>query len=456
MSSTLLPNSTNISNEMPKNLIAKGINTETSSKNDTSEEKGSFLNLILSKITRKEKVDATSTTVQDAKKAPQLDENMLLKEATFVQILQLLEQLSGSSKLGKIGNFDDKLKNLLQNSAVLEEFKNAKSLKDILALSKKYDLGLEKITITQKDIKQLEKTFPNLAKEGFFQPKKTIIASEVLLKKSKQIATPKETNIQNSTNNTPTTLSKILKELENKKSPKKIDKSYTTTAKADSTITEKTKTPTSKIDILPQTEKVRHSSSSLTQETTLNIQSKTVQNRLSSDIINQTIAKETLQETNAQEVSKTSEINTNIAKNNKTQLNTKSVDIKQTFNTFANDFKEQVEQYKPPLMKVQLALNPKHLGEMEVTIINRGTNLHVNFASNTQAMNLFIQNQAEFKNSLVNMGFTNLEMNFSDERKGHEHKKENSSSDSQSEGEDFEELTKNEDTILDMVIPDYV
>lgn len=32
-------------------------------------------------------------------------------------------------------------------------------------------------------------------------------------------------------------------------------------------------------------------------------------------------------------------------------------------------------------------------------------------------MNLFVQNQAEFKNSLVNMGFTGLEMNFSDQSK---------------------------------------
>lgn len=447
MSSTLLPNSANISNEMPKNIVSQGTGGEATNVNDTTDDKGSFLNLILSKIAGEEKAKTASTLlpiIEDTKEMPKLDENILLKEATFVQILQLLEQLTGSTKLGKIGNFDDKLKNLLQNASIFEEFKGAKSLKDILALSKKYDLGLEKITITQKDIKQLEKTFPNLAKEGFFQPKKAIIASEVLLKKSTQIVAPEKANLQNSS---PTTLSAILKELENKK-----DNRPTTTSKTD-TMAEKAKAPTSKIDILPQAEKVRQTSSSLTQETTLNIQSK---NRLSSDIINQTATKEIISEANTQESAKNSDLNPNTIKTTKPQLNTKTVDIKQTFNTFANDFKAQIEQYKPPLMKVQLALNPKHLGDMEVTIINRGTNLHVNFASNTQAMNLFIQNQAEFKNSLVNMGFTNLEMNFSDERKGHEHKKENSNSDSQSEGEDFEELAKNEDTILDMVIPNYV
>ncbi|WXG61190.1 hypothetical protein VB002_07240 [Campylobacter concisus] len=35
-------------------------------------------------------------------------------------------------------------------------------------------------------------------------------------------------------------------------------------------------------------------------------------------------------------------------------------------------------------------------------------------------MNLFLQNQAEFKNSLVNMGFTELEMNFSDQNQRQE------------------------------------
>lgn len=70
-----------------------------------------------------------------------------------------------------------------------------------------------------------------------------------------------------------------------------------------------------------------------------------------------------------------------------------------------------MEQYKAPITKLSITLNPHNLGEVEVTLVQRGNNLHINFNSNTNAMNLFIQNQAEFKNSLVNMGFTGLEMN---------------------------------------------
>ncbi|HDZ5002836.1 TPA: flagellar hook-length control protein FliK [Campylobacter jejuni] len=99
------------------------------------------------------------------------------------------------------------------------------------------------------------------------------------------------------------------------------------------------------------------------------------------------------------------------------QNNTRNITPKETLQHFSQDLKEAVEQYKAPITKLSITLNPNNLGEVEVTLIQRGNNLHINFNSNTNAMNLFIQNQTEFKNSLVNMGFTGLEMNFSDQGK---------------------------------------
>ncbi|EJA2934962.1 flagellar hook-length control protein FliK [Campylobacter coli] len=99
------------------------------------------------------------------------------------------------------------------------------------------------------------------------------------------------------------------------------------------------------------------------------------------------------------------------------QNNTKNITPKETLQHFSQDLKAAMEQYKAPITKLSITLNPHNLGEVEVTLIQRGNNLHINFNSNTNAMNLFIQNQAEFKNSLVNMGFTGLEMNFSDQGK---------------------------------------
>ena len=93
------------------------------------------------------------------------------------------------------------------------------------------------------------------------------------------------------------------------------------------------------------------------------------------------------------------------------------LNLKETFRNFAQDFKEQMQTYKPPITRFNITLNPSNLGEVEVTLVQRGQNLHISFNTNTSTMNLFIQNQAEFKNSLVNMGFTGLEMNFSDQSK---------------------------------------
>lgn len=100
-----------------------------------------------------------------------------------------------------------------------------------------------------------------------------------------------------------------------------------------------------------------------------------------------------------------------------TQNNDRNITPKETLQHFSQDLKEAVDQYKAPITKLSITLNPNNLGEVEVTLIQRGNNLHINFNSNTNAMNLFIQNQVEFKNSLVNMGFTGLEMNFSDQGK---------------------------------------
>lgn len=100
-----------------------------------------------------------------------------------------------------------------------------------------------------------------------------------------------------------------------------------------------------------------------------------------------------------------------------TQNNARNITPKETLQHFSQDLKEAVDQYKAPITKLSITLNPNNLGEVEVTLIQRGNNLHINFNSNTNAMNLFIQNQVEFKNSLINMGFTGLEMNFSDQSK---------------------------------------
>lgn len=149
-----------------------------------------------------------------------------------------------------------------------------------------------------------------------------------------------------------------------------------------------------------------------------------VQNKENNANFNNNTNKETFTQeqtkTHSENIDKNSldELNSLVKDLNKvTQNNARNITPKETLQYFSQDLKEAVDQYKAPITKLSINLNPNNLGEVEVTLVQRGNNLHINFNSNANAMNLFIQNQAEFKNSLVNMGFTGLEMNFSDQGK---------------------------------------
>lgn len=155
-----------------------------------------------------------------------------------------------------------------------------------------------------------------------------------------------------------------------------------------------------------------------------------LQSKLNADTTS-TTSVQTLSERQSEQVAKADETNFAISSDDKSELNAalkdlsqvsrselkSDLNLKETFRNFAQDFKEQMQTYKPPITRFNITLNPSNLGEVEVTLVQRGQNLHISFNTNTSTMNLFIQNQAEFKNSLVNMGFTGLEMNFSDQSK---------------------------------------
>lgn len=460
--------------------------------------------------------------------------DMLLEDVTFVQILQVLDNFSANSQTKQLPQLTDKLNSLFQNASVLEEFKGAKSIQDIVDLSNKYDLGLDKISITKEDVSALKKVFPNLANNNFFESKQINIPSQNLLTQDKSTPSSKPIVQEESK----TTLSDILQSLDTKS--KKTSDTKTVLPTIDEKVIQETKektVQTSKLDtsaksdktVLPiiddevvqetqtknlktvttepkvathqqksenlsdtkvldqeakeivktskdtldktavnekQTQSILSSASNGTTSTTTQTSSSTMQN---SSTPADKVVQENLTNTNSNSESgsessesKNQNEQTSFAKAvGKTEnLNLKSVNVRHTVNTFAQEFKEQVEQYKAPLMKVKLALNPKALGEMDVTIVNRGNNLQVNITSNTQAMNLFLQNQAEFKNSLVNMGFTNLEMNFSNQKEGNSNNQANKNKNGTgfaSDAEEDEYFTQaTEDTILEITLPNYV
>ncbi|WP_277640177.1 flagellar hook-length control protein FliK [Wolinella succinogenes] len=98
----------------------------------------------------------------------------------------------------------------------------------------------------------------------------------------------------------------------------------------------------------------------------------------------------------------------------KGDLALKSALAKETLKNFTATLKEEVQNYKPPLTKLSVELNPENLGSVELTITQRGQNLLVQVVSNTQAIQLFMNNTAEFRQQLANAGFGDVSMSFSD------------------------------------------
>ncbi|EIM3744672.1 flagellar hook-length control protein FliK [Campylobacter coli] len=187
-----------------------------------------------------------------------------------------------------------------------------------------------------------------------------------------------------------------------------------------------------------------------------------VQNKENNANFNNNTNKETFTQeqtkTHSENVDKNSldELNSLVKDLNKaTQNNARNITPKETLQYFSQDLKEAVDQYKAPITKLSINLNPNNLGEVEVTLIQRGNNLHINFNSNTNAMNLFIQNQAEFKNSLVNMGFTGLEMNFSDQGKREQNQNQGKNRSGYGFKDALDEKNESEKVNLELVLAKY-
>lgn len=100
-------------------------------------------------------------------------------------------------------------------------------------------------------------------------------------------------------------------------------------------------------------------------------------------------------------------------------LNQKIFDAKETIRGFASNLKEQIQNYKPPVSKIMLTLNPQSLGEVDVVIKSRGDSLSVQISSATApALQVLAQNSADLRQNLMNMGFDNLSMQFSSNSNG--------------------------------------
>ncbi|MDO9208062.1 MAG: flagellar hook-length control protein FliK [Sulfuricurvum sp.] len=94
-------------------------------------------------------------------------------------------------------------------------------------------------------------------------------------------------------------------------------------------------------------------------------------------------------------------------------LEVKGKEAVQSLRHFAIDLKEAAENYKPPFTRIMMKLNPEKLGEIEVTLVQRGNNVHVNIqSSNASSVAFLAHNATELKAQLASQGIPNATMNF--------------------------------------------
>lgn len=135
----------------------------------------------------------------------------------------------------------------------------------------------------------------------------------------------------------------------------------------------------------------------------------------------------------------------------------RNFNLKTTLSSFAQQIKESVKQYKPPLTKLSIDLNPEKLGKIELSITKKGKDLHISITSNTQAINLFAQNQVDLRQNLQNIGFNNIDFNFSQNGSSHkeEEKKQKRNKNSLQEYKEIEEISNVSYDALEIVLPKY-
>jgi len=450
--------------------IKGGVKKQSKSSQKGGKEDGEFLSMVLDAAAKKgenlsekdlkEMAKAVNLSAQTAQnqqtKAPiqstdvkeilgeEAAEN-LFENVTFMQLLQILEMLSGGEKISKFPNFENRLAKVLSNEAMLNELRGAKNLNELIEIANKLNLGLENIEVTQVQAEELGEKFPSLAKKDFFEPvvpKKNFAFSELKNKVEETInasePAPKDT------------LNKLLQEV----SKPKTQNSETVAVNKAEEVSEENISALNTKNVKEKPENNNAADEILKadkkEEKRVNLQSLLYPER------EQDQGEQTEQNSNQNSDSELNAMVKDVISNAKAQSRNFQA-VRETFDNFSSNLKEQVAAYKSPFMRFNITLNPLNLGEVEITMVNRGNNLHINFNSNTQTMNLFLQNQAEFKNSLVNMGFTELEMNFSDQNQPKKEKEQGQKSYKGSKfSSDDAEQGEPAAPRLELVVPRYV
>ncbi len=157
--------------------------------------------------------------------------------------------------------------------------------------------------------------------------------------------------------------------------------------------------------------------------------------------------------------SKTDGLTTHKADSFEVKLN----EAKQMIKYISQDVKTAIEDYKSPFTRIKVQLNPQKLGEVDLTIVQRGKNLHVNISSNNTAINTLSMNANELRVQLSNSGINNATLNFNSGSENgssnneHQQNRQNEQNRANEEYNHFDNEEENEEILssLEIVVPDY-
>ncbi|RDU73704.1 flagellar hook-length control protein FliK [Helicobacter aurati] len=145
----------------------------------------------------------------------------------------------------------------------------------------------------------------------------------------------------------------------------------------------------------------------------------------------------------------------------KQEVTMKSALAKEAIRNFASQFREEILNYKPPITKINVELNPASLGQVSLSIAKKGKDLQVSITSNANVMTMFVQNAQDLRQNLMQIGFNNLDLNFS----SHENNENQQQANQQQQPnekllsvEEAQELTTagNVPSSLEILLPEYV
>ena len=144
-------------------------------------------------------------------------------------------------------------------------------------------------------------------------------------------------------------------------------------------------------------------------------------------------------------------------------LEVKLNEAKQMTKYLSQDIKKAINDYKSPFTRIKIQLNPQRLGEVDLTIVQRGKNLHVNISSNNAAINTLSMNANDLKTQLNNNGINNATLNFNNnsqngEQSANQHQQNHRHNQKAQDEYDYYENNENsEDNLssLEIIVPYY-